>query len=87
MSIMDNVTVKVTIEVTKKADSWGSTDTIARSSVEETSSCQLEEIAGRIAEVVEDAQVRAQKQLANTIRIKELEKRNALLATPLKEIT
>jgi hypothetical protein len=83
--ILDNVTVKVTIEVTRKTPGGWGANTIARSTIEDTSSCQLDEVSAKMAGVIEDAQVRAQKQLANTIRINELEQRNKLLAEQLKD--
>lgn len=78
---MDNVFVKVTISVTKKKDtSWGEADIIAQSTIEDASSATIDEIAEKIDNVVGDAVARAQAQLANTKRIKDLEQRNRLLA-------
>lgn len=86
MSTMDNVTVRVTIEVTKKKDGWGEFDTIAKSAIEDTCSATLEELAEKIDNVAGDAISRAQLQLVNTKRIKNIEQQNKLLATPLKEV-
>lgn len=78
---MDNVTVKVTVEVTqKRANSWGEEDTIARSIIQDTSSTTIDEIAEKIDNVAGDAISRAQLQLSNTKRIKAIEQQNKLLA-------
>ena len=85
MNTMDNVTVKVTIEVTKKSPGGWEADTIAKSTIEETSSATIDEIDNWIDNVVGDTVTRAHRQLQNTRRIKQLEESNRLLASPLKE--
>jgi gas vesicle protein len=78
---LDNVTVRVTIEVLKKnPHSWNDADTLAKSVIEDVSSMALDEISGKISQVVNDAEGRVQVQLNNTKRIKELEHRNRMLA-------
>lgn len=79
MTTMDNVTVRVTIEITKKTDNWN-VDTVARSTIEDTSSATLEELAEKIDSVTGDAVSRVQLQLNNTLRIKKIEQQNRLLA-------
>lgn len=84
MTLMHNVTVRVTVEVLKKGDSWGSHDYIAKAMIEDTSSASMEEIAEKIDNVAGDAISRAQLQLGNTKRIFNLEQQNKILGEPLK---
>lgn len=84
-NLLDNVTVRVTIEVTKKGNSWGEADTLAKSVIEQTSSMILEEIENSMEMVAKDALTRAAIQLTNTRRIKAMEQQNKLLAeNPLR---
>lgn len=79
-TLLDDVTVKVTIECTKKtAGSWEQ-NTIAKVTIEDVSSVAFDELAGKISSVINDAEARAQIQLNNTRRIKTLQHQNKLLA-------
>jgi len=77
---MDNVTVRVTVEVTQKRIGSWEADVVARSQIEDTSSTTIDEIAEKIDNVAGDAISRAQLQLSNTKRIKAIEQQNKLLA-------
>jgi len=80
MTLMHNVTVRVTIEVLKKGDSWGSQDCIAKSSIEDTSSSSMDEIGDKVSATVNDAETRCMMQIGNTKRILKLEQQNKLIA-------
>jgi hypothetical protein len=80
MTLMHNVTVRVTIEVLKKGDSWGSQDCIGKSSIEDTSSSSMDEIGDKVSATVNDCETRCMMQIGNTKRILKLEQQNKLIA-------
>lgn len=83
--LMNDVTVRVTVEVSKRG-TYGDSNTIAKATVEEVSSADMDELGDKVVHVVQDAQRRALAQLENTRRILALEERNRLLASPVKDV-
>ena len=80
MTLMHNVTVRVTIEVLKKSETSWSVDTIAKAVIEDTSSASLDELGEKVSAVANDAETRCMMQIGNTKRILKLEQQNKLIA-------